>query len=149
MTSNKFIVTRHVASFTLFGIAPYSVRMRENTDQNNSEYAHFLHSVTCIAKRVLVVWKSWRLKACYMNMYQQNNLLDYYLDYLYWPKHFSISRKGFPTIFNCNNGTKPLCGCHCVVLQDQWDSWTFCYKKTKMDPIFKLESAGILIFHSF
>ena len=26
-------------------ISPYSVRMRENTDQNNSEYGHFLHSV--------------------------------------------------------------------------------------------------------
>ena len=25
-------------------ISPYSVRMRENTDQNNSEYGHFLHS---------------------------------------------------------------------------------------------------------
>ena len=23
----------------------YSVRMQENTDQNNSEYGHFLHSV--------------------------------------------------------------------------------------------------------
>ena len=27
-------------------ISPYSVRMRENTDKNNSEYKHFLHSVT-------------------------------------------------------------------------------------------------------
>ena len=25
-------------------ISPYSVRMRENMDQNNSEYGHFLHS---------------------------------------------------------------------------------------------------------
>ena len=25
-------------------ISPYSVRMRENTDQNNSEYCHFLRS---------------------------------------------------------------------------------------------------------
>ena len=25
-------------------ISPYSVQMRENTDQNNSEYRHFLHS---------------------------------------------------------------------------------------------------------
>ena len=24
--------------------SPYSVRMRENADQNNSEYGHFLHS---------------------------------------------------------------------------------------------------------
>ena len=27
-----------------YGVSPYSVRMRENTDQNNSEYGHFLHS---------------------------------------------------------------------------------------------------------
>ena len=27
-------------------ISPYSVRMRENTDQNNSEYGHFLHSIS-------------------------------------------------------------------------------------------------------
>ena len=26
-------------------ISPYSVRMRENADQNNSEYGHFLRSV--------------------------------------------------------------------------------------------------------
>ena len=26
-------------------ISPYSVRIRENTDQNNSEYGHFLISV--------------------------------------------------------------------------------------------------------
>ena len=28
----------------LLCISPYSVRMRENTDQNNSEYRHFLRS---------------------------------------------------------------------------------------------------------
>ena len=28
-------------------ISPYSVRMRENVDQNNSEYGHFLQSVGC------------------------------------------------------------------------------------------------------
>ena len=27
-----------------FHISPYSVRMRENTDQSNSEYGHFLRS---------------------------------------------------------------------------------------------------------
>ena len=27
-------------------ISPFSVRMRENTDQNNSEYGHFLRSAT-------------------------------------------------------------------------------------------------------
>ena len=29
-------------------ISPYSIRMRENADQNNSEYGLFLLSVTCI-----------------------------------------------------------------------------------------------------
>ena len=28
----------------ILGISPYSVRKRENTDQNNSEYIHFSHS---------------------------------------------------------------------------------------------------------
>ena len=28
-------------------ISPYSVRMRENADQNNSEYGHFLRSAFC------------------------------------------------------------------------------------------------------
>ena len=34
-------------------ISPYSVRMRENTDQNNSEYGHFLHSGTLQRKHLL------------------------------------------------------------------------------------------------
>ena len=29
----------------IFCISPYSVRMREITDQNNSEYSHYLSSV--------------------------------------------------------------------------------------------------------
>ena len=29
-------------------ISPFSVRMRKNTDQNNSEYGHFLRSATGI-----------------------------------------------------------------------------------------------------
>ena len=33
---------------SLRSISPYSVRMRENTDENNSEYGHFSHSVSCI-----------------------------------------------------------------------------------------------------
>ena len=28
----------------ILSISPYSVQMRENTDQNNSEYGHFLRS---------------------------------------------------------------------------------------------------------
>ena len=30
--------------YSVLRISPYSVRMRENTDQNNSEYGHFLRS---------------------------------------------------------------------------------------------------------
>ena len=30
---------------TEYGEIPYSVRMRENVDQNNSKYGHFLHNV--------------------------------------------------------------------------------------------------------
>ena len=38
----------HFPAFELnisLSISPYSVRKRENTDQNNSEYGHFLRSV--------------------------------------------------------------------------------------------------------
>ena len=31
--------------FVILRISPYSVRMRENADQKNSEYGHFLRSV--------------------------------------------------------------------------------------------------------
>ena len=31
---------------TEYRISPYSARMRENTDQNNSKYGHFLRSVS-------------------------------------------------------------------------------------------------------
>ena len=34
--------TVHIRSYS----GPYSVRMRQNTDQNNSEYGHFLRSST-------------------------------------------------------------------------------------------------------
>ena len=33
---------------------PYSARMRENTDQNNSEYGHFLYSDSLQSMLVLV-----------------------------------------------------------------------------------------------
>ena len=39
----------------IWSICPYSVRMRENTDQNNSEYEHFLHSARFTAKRVSIM----------------------------------------------------------------------------------------------
>ena len=39
-------------------ISPYSVRMRENTDQNNSEYGHFLRSDVYIRYECSVFKKS-------------------------------------------------------------------------------------------
>ena len=32
--------------YGVYSISPYSVGMRENTDQKNSEYGHFLRSVS-------------------------------------------------------------------------------------------------------
>ena len=34
----------YTLSEKILRISPYSVRTRENTDHNNSEYGHFLHS---------------------------------------------------------------------------------------------------------
>ena len=34
-----------------FRIFPYSVRMRENIDQNKSEYGHFLRSNYCVLRK--------------------------------------------------------------------------------------------------
>ena len=34
-------------------ISPYSVKMRENVDQNNSEYGHFLRSVVLALQKIL------------------------------------------------------------------------------------------------
>ena len=39
-------------------IFPYSVRMRKNTDQNNSKYGHYLRSVMVLLKYVLLVCNS-------------------------------------------------------------------------------------------
>ena len=36
-------------------ISPYSVRMRENTDQNNSQYGHFLRSADHC--EIINIWK--------------------------------------------------------------------------------------------
>ena len=34
--------------------SPYSVQMRENKDQNNSEYGHLLHGVKQLPKNIVV-----------------------------------------------------------------------------------------------
>ena len=39
--------------FPTLTISPYSVRIRENADQNNPEYGHFLRSDWCIILKVL------------------------------------------------------------------------------------------------
>ena len=49
------IIYFHIFTFTvqLLSISEYSVQMRENADQNNSEYGYFLHSVFKLAN----LWK--------------------------------------------------------------------------------------------
>ena len=42
-------------------ISPYSVRMRENTDQNNSEYGHFLRSEYPVQEFVPIIKRSLNL----------------------------------------------------------------------------------------
>ena len=39
------IRTQYGEILRILHISPYSFRMRENTNQNNSDYGHFLHSV--------------------------------------------------------------------------------------------------------
>ena len=40
-----YVVSRILTEYgEIQSISPHSVRMRENTDQNNSEYGHFLRS---------------------------------------------------------------------------------------------------------
>ena len=39
-------------------ISPYSVRMRENVDQNNSEYGHFLRSACFVIQITCSDWPS-------------------------------------------------------------------------------------------
>ena len=43
-------------------ISPYSVRIRENTDQNNSEYVHFLRSVSRKLKALMLILHDLRLE---------------------------------------------------------------------------------------
>ena len=44
----KSVCTRSYSGpyFSTFGLNTYSVQTRDNTDQNNSEYGHFLCSVS-------------------------------------------------------------------------------------------------------
>ena len=37
-------------------ISPHSIRMRENADQNNSEYGHFLHSYGLVAHFLIKIY---------------------------------------------------------------------------------------------
>ena len=50
----------------IFSISPYSVRMRENTDQNNSEYGHFLCSVMKSHQYKLAIGKSSEKKVTFV-----------------------------------------------------------------------------------
>ena len=43
----------------MVGVFPYSVRMRENIDQNNSEYGHFSRSVIFIIIHQKNIFNQW------------------------------------------------------------------------------------------
>ena len=53
----------------LLSISPYSVRMRENADQDNSEYGHFLRSVTPVFQKILksiIFWSKNLMKMAFL-----------------------------------------------------------------------------------
>ena len=54
-------------------ISPYSVRMRENVVQNNSEYKHFLRSIAYKHKNCVFLWKEtsthWKFKGKLFNLF--------------------------------------------------------------------------------
>ena len=60
----KCLYSEWVVFFSILRISPYSMQMRENTDQKNSEYGHFSHSVTVAEKVVLILfnqnWYLWK-----------------------------------------------------------------------------------------
>ena len=47
----------------LVSIFPYSIRMRKNADQNNSEYGHFLRNVREVLKLTLSKWENTNIHA--------------------------------------------------------------------------------------
>ena len=47
---------------TIIRISPYSVQMRESTDQNNSKYGHFLRSVR---RAKIFVWNIFLFSICF------------------------------------------------------------------------------------
>ena len=51
----------------ILGISPYSVRMRKNTDQNNSEYRHVLRSDYTISKLGIFVLSPSMMKEAIIN----------------------------------------------------------------------------------
>ena len=58
--SNELRFSKQIKlDFWLYNSIPYSVRMRENADQNNSEYGHVLHSA--INNFVLIISEFCRL----------------------------------------------------------------------------------------
>ena len=59
--------------FHTFGMTPYSVRMRENANQNNSEYGHFSRSAAVpksilFSKKYLNKWDNYR-DGCLLLLY--------------------------------------------------------------------------------
>ena len=43
-------------------ISSYSIRMRENADQNKSEYGHFLRSASIVPLSLTLYWLEWKLQ---------------------------------------------------------------------------------------
>ena len=78
--SNNLFFTEHLWStasekLTLKSISPYSVWMRENTDQKNSEYGHFWRS-DCLS---VIIWNK---------KYSLKNVVP--ITYTLLKKHFSV-----------------------------------------------------------
>ena len=62
-------------------ISPYSVRMRENVDQNNSEYGHFLRSVNLGWHRKKRL-NSWMFPVSITCSYRNRNLIIHFLFFI-------------------------------------------------------------------
>ena len=55
--------------YSVSGISPYSVWMLEYTDQNNSEYGHFLHSLCFTFSALLNFWSETNIKLNHLKKY--------------------------------------------------------------------------------
>ena len=63
-----------ISSYILYSVSPYSVQMRENVDQNNSEYGHFLRSEIAEQFRTYDLRKWGTFKAVYLSFHWIDDL---------------------------------------------------------------------------